>query len=246
MDDHPAGRRSFLKKVAAMSIAVPAVGSLATANAKPMSYDPAAKFGVKISETEFRRTAAGRQLIARIYQPQGAGTVPDAARPARRRLEQQGPLRQRADGSRRRGERRARGRDRHDARARGALPRFGPGRELRRALAQGSNAPTWNGDPATLGVLGSSTGGHIAELLGMRPRDRALRRDPAARARRTSTRRVAYVATRSPISDPYARYQQAERMKREDMMKNTQELLRCRGRRSTRPTRSRSSSDASG
>ena len=31
---------------------------------------------------------------------------------------------------------------------------------------------------------------------------------------------VAYVATRSPISDPYARFQQAERMKREGMIEN--------------------------
>ena len=31
---------------------------------------------------------------------------------------------------------------------------------------------------------------------------------------------LAYVATRSPISDPYARYQQAEKMKREGMIKN--------------------------
>src|SRR5258706_2212871 len=34
-----------------------------------------------------------------------------------------------------------------------------------------SKAAGWKGDPAQLGVLGSSTGGHIAELLGMRPRD---------------------------------------------------------------------------
>jgi acetyl esterase len=32
---------------------------------------------------------------------------------------------------------------------------------------------------------------------------------------------VRYVAARSPISDPYARYQQAEKRKREDMMQKT-------------------------
>ncbi len=32
-------------------------------------------------------------------------------------------------------------------------------------------APGWNGDPANLGVLGRSTGGYVAELLAMRPRD---------------------------------------------------------------------------
>ena len=33
------------------------------------SYDPTAKFELKVSEVEFRRTAAGRQLMARVYQP---------------------------------------------------------------------------------------------------------------------------------------------------------------------------------
>src|SRR2546430_9274640 len=33
-----------------------------------------------------------------------------------------------------------------------------------------SKAAKWNGDPTELGVLGSSTGGHIAELIGLRPR----------------------------------------------------------------------------
>jgi alpha-beta hydrolase superfamily lysophospholipase len=32
---------------------------------------------------------------------------------------------------------------------------------------------------------------------------------------------IAYIASRSPISDPYARYQQAEKMKRERMLKNS-------------------------
>src|SRR5439155_20960913 len=34
-----------------------------------------------------------------------------------------------------------------------------------------SKSGTWNGDSANLGVLGSSTCGHITELLAMRPRD---------------------------------------------------------------------------
>src|SRR5258706_5527361 len=51
----------------------------------------------------------------------GRGAVPGPARPARRRLEQQGPLRQRADGPRGRGERRAGGGDRPDAGAGSAV-----------------------------------------------------------------------------------------------------------------------------
>ena len=40
------------------------------------AYDPAGKFELKVSEVELRRTAAGRQLMARIYQPQGPGPFP--------------------------------------------------------------------------------------------------------------------------------------------------------------------------
>src|SRR2546426_8894448 len=40
------------------------------------AYDPAAMFELKVCEVEFRRTPAGRQLMARIYQPQGTGPFP--------------------------------------------------------------------------------------------------------------------------------------------------------------------------
>ena len=32
-------------------------------------------------------------------------------------------------------------------------------------------APSWGGDPSKIGVYGGSSGGHVAELLSMRPRD---------------------------------------------------------------------------
>src|SRR5437879_9442541 len=77
-----------------------------------------------------------------------------------------------------------------------------------------ARAVEWNGDPTRIGVYGSSSGGHVAQLLAMRPRDpryNALALSAAPNVDAT----VAYVATRSPISDPYARFQHAERMKRE-------------------------------
>src|SRR3989442_3683672 len=40
------------------------------------TYDPAGRFDIKVSEVEFRRTLAGRMLMARIYQPSGAGPFP--------------------------------------------------------------------------------------------------------------------------------------------------------------------------
>jgi acetyl esterase/lipase len=82
-----------------------------------------------------------------------------------------------------------------------------------------SKAETWNGDPSKIGVYGSSSGGHVAELLGMRPRDARYNAIPLPEAPNVDAT-VAYIATRSPISDPYARFQNAERLKREPMMKN--------------------------
>jgi acetyl esterase/lipase len=68
-------------------------------------------------------------------------------------------------------------------------------------------------------VLGSSSGGHVAQLLALRPRDPRYGAIPLA-AGPSVDATVAYVATRSPISDTVARYQQAEKMKREGMIKN--------------------------
>jgi acetyl esterase/lipase len=79
-----------------------------------------------------------------------------------------------------------------------------------------ANAPAWNGDPSTVGLLGSSSGGHVAQLVGMRPRDARyaaleLPGHPGIDAT------VRYIATRSPISDPLARFQNAERRGATDM-----------------------------
>ena len=41
----------------------------------PASYNPAAKYDVKIWDEEFRKTPT-RTLMARIYQPQGPGPFP--------------------------------------------------------------------------------------------------------------------------------------------------------------------------
>jgi acetyl esterase/lipase len=80
-------------------------------------------------------------------------------------------------------------------------------------------AASWNGDPSTIGVYASSSGGHVAELLGMRPRDARYNAIPLAGAPPVDAT-VAYIAMRSPVSDPYARFQQAEKMKRDAMIKN--------------------------
>jgi hypothetical protein len=81
------------------------------------------------------------------------------------------------------------------------------------------NAKTWNGDASKLGVYGSSSGGHVAELLGLRPKDPRYNAIPLAEAPNVDAS-VAWVATRSPISNTFARWQNAENRKRDNMMKN--------------------------
>jgi hypothetical protein len=81
-------------------------------------------------------------------------------------------------------------------------------------------APQWNGEPSSVGVFGSSTGGHIGQLIAMRPRDARYAAHALPEAPHLDAG-VAYFASRSPISDPYARYLQAEKMKRERMINFT-------------------------
>jgi acetyl esterase/lipase len=80
-------------------------------------------------------------------------------------------------------------------------------------------AAGWNGDPSRIGIYGSSSGGHVAELLGLRPRDPRYNAIPLPEAPKLEAT-VAYVATRSPISNTFARYQNAEDKKRDSMIKN--------------------------
>jgi acetyl esterase/lipase len=219
MKPRPAGRRSFLGKAVALGVAAPAVAALGTRPAHAMRYDPAARLDVKISETEFRRTAAGRQLMARVYQPQGAGPFPTL-------LDLHGGAWNHKD-------RFANEPMDHAIAASGVLVvaidlTLAPEAPYP-ASVQDANygvrwlkwrAPGWNGDASTVGILGSSTGGHVAELVGMRPKDPRYNALPLAAAPNLDAT-IAYIASRSPISDPYARYQQAEKMKRERMLKNS-------------------------
>jgi acetyl esterase/lipase len=187
-------------------------------------YDPAAKFDIKVSEVEFRRTKAGRVLMARIYQPVsperpgregGFPTVLDlhggawnaknrqAEEPMDRALAASGVLVVAIDMT---------------------LAPEAPYPACVQDANYGvrwlkSKAASWNGDPSTIGVYGSSSGGHVAELLGMRPRDARYNAIPLDAAPNIDAT-VAYIATRSPISDPYARFQHAEKMKRDAMIKN--------------------------
>jgi acetyl esterase/lipase len=182
-------------------------------------YDPQARFDVSVFEEPFRRTAKGRQLMARIYQPKGAGPFPVL-------LDLHGGAWNNKD--RFANETMARA-----VAASGVLVvsidmTLAPEAPYPASVLDANygarwlkwKAPGWRGDPSTLGILGSSTGGHMGELVGMKPRDPKYSAIPLPEAPSIDAS-VAYVAARSPISDPYARYQQAEKMKRAEMLKNT-------------------------
>jgi acetyl esterase/lipase len=83
-----------------------------------------------------------------------------------------------------------------------------------------AKAREWNGDPATVGALGSSSGGHEIELCAMRPHDPRYNAHPLAEASNIDAT-LPYVVARSPVSDPYARYQQAERRQWAEMIQNS-------------------------
>jgi acetyl esterase/lipase len=215
------GRRDVVKLMAAAGASVPAARALwpdAAHAAGAPAYDPAARFDLDVKDVEFRRNSAGRMLMARIYQPKGPGPFPTvldlhggawnrkdrlAEEPMDRALAASGLLVVAIDMT---------------------LAPEAPypacvqdANYAVRWLKQ--NAAQWNGDGAKIGVYGSSSGGHVAELLGMRPRDPRYGAIPLSAAPKVDAS-VAYVATRSPISDTFARYQNAERRRNEGMVKN--------------------------
>jgi acetyl esterase/lipase len=196
-----------------MMTAIAAAGLRADA-----AYDPGAKFDVSVTETEFRRNRAGRMLMARVYQPTGAGPFPTlldlhggawnakdrkAEEPMDRALAASGVLVVAVDLT---------------------LAPEAP----YPACVQDANyavrwlkhkASSWRGDASKIGIYGSSSGGHVAELLGMRPRDPRYNAIPLPEAPKVDAT-VAYIAMRSPISDPFARFKNAEKMQRDAMVKN--------------------------
>jgi acetyl esterase len=211
-------RRSFLQTMSALGAAAGLpLGARAAGKA---TYDPAAKYELKVTEVPFRQNSAGRQLMARIYQPQGAGPFPTL-------LDLHGGAWLRKD---RKAEEPM---DRAIA-ASGvlvvAIDMTLSGEAPYPACVQDASygvrwlklhARGWKGDPSTLGIYGSSSGGHVAELLAMRPNDARYNAIPLA-----GDATVAYAATRSPISDPYARWQQAERRKNENLINASRTYFR--------------------
>jgi acetyl esterase len=214
-------RQDVLKLMAAGTIGLAPARTLWPGPAHAVgavAYDPAARFDLAVSEVELRRNSAGRMLMARIYQPKGPGPFPTvldlhggawnrkdrfAEEPMDRALAASGLLVVAADMT------------------------LAPEAPYPACVQDANyavrwlkvNAAAWNGDTGKIGVYGSSSGGHVAELLAMRPRDPGYNSIPLAAAPEVDAT-VAYVAMRSPVSNTYARYQNAERRGNQAMVKN--------------------------
>jgi acetyl esterase len=181
-------------------------------------YNPNARFDLAVSEVELRRNAAGRMLLARIYQPKGPGPFPTvldlhggawtrkdrlAEEPMDRALASSGLLVVAVDLT-----------------LASEAPYPACVQDANYAVRWlKANAARWNGDVSRLGVYGSSSGGHVAELLAMRPRDARYSSIPLAGAPEVDAT-VAWVAMRSPPSNTVARYENAEHRKNETMIQS--------------------------
>jgi acetyl esterase/lipase len=208
-------RRDFLQTMSALG----AAAGLGVANAASgkAAYDPKANFSLEVSEVPFRKNAQGRQLMARIYQPAGAGPFPVV-------LDLHGGAWQRKD---RKAEEPM---DRAIASSGVlvvAIDMTLSGEAPYPACVQDASygvrwlkhhAAEWKGDASTLGLYGSSSGGHVAELLAMRPNDRRYNAIPFEAAPSLDIN-ILYAATRSPISNPFTRWQQAERKPNPNLVK---------------------------
>ena len=217
MTNHSTGRREFLGSVTALGALATVASTLKTRFVHAAAaYDPFARFELDVHEVEFRRNSAGRQLMARVYQPIGPGPFPVvldlhgggwnhrdrlAEEPMNRSLAESGVLVVAIDMTR-------------------APEAPYP------ADVQDANygvrwlkwkAAAWNGDASKVGVFGSSSGGHTAQLLGLRPHDPRYNAIPLPEAPELDAT-VDFIAMRSPISDTFARYQNAIATNRDHMI----------------------------
>ncbi|MFQ5682513.1 MAG: alpha/beta hydrolase [Candidatus Binatia bacterium] len=182
------------------------------------AYNPANQFEIKAWDVEFRRDPV-RTLMAHIYEPQAEGPFPALLDLHGGAWNNQNRMANTAMDER--------------LASSGILVvaidmRLAPEAPYPASVADANygvrwlkaKAREWNGDPATVGALGSSSGGHVIELCAMRPHDPRYNAHPLSGVSGVDAT-LAYVAARSPVSDPFARYQQAEKMGREKMLQNS-------------------------
>jgi acetyl esterase/lipase len=216
MSHHSIPRRDILRTGAGAGLAMAWMPSAFAAT--QIRYDPAVRFDLAVSELEYRRTAKGRSLLARAFQPSGPGPFPvvlslhggawnakdrHAEEPFNRAIAASGALVVAVDLT------------------------LAPEAPYPACVQDASyalrwlkaKAKTWNGDASRIGVFGSSSGGHVAELLALRPNDARYNAIPFAG---DAVAQIDYVLMRSPISNTFARFENARAHKVDSMVKNNE------------------------
>jgi acetyl esterase/lipase len=182
------------------------------------AYNPSNHYEIKVWDVEFRRDPT-RTLMARIYQPQDEGPFPAL-------LDLHGGAWNNQD-------RTANAPMDENLAASGILVvaidlRLAPEAPYPASVVDANygirwlkaKAREWRGDPGTVGALGSSSGGHVIELCALRPEDPRYNAHSLPEAPSVDAT-LKYVVARSPVSDPFARYQQAERRQWQEMIQNS-------------------------
>ena len=181
-------------------------------------YQPQAQFDLTVTEMTYRQNPQGRNLMARIYRPNGEGPFPvivdfhggawnakdrHAEEPMDRALAKSGLLVVAVDLT-----------------LAPQAPFPANMQDAHYAVRWAKlNAAKFAGDASKIGIYGSSSGGHVAELLQMKPDEPTWGNVPL-QGHPEIDARVQFVVARSAISDPQARYDNAVQKKRDNMIKN--------------------------
>ncbi len=184
-----------------------------------VTFDPNATYEVEISDVEYRN-ADGEPWLLRVCHPKGPGPFPAV-------LYVHG-------GQWSRGDRVGNAWAYEPLAASGVVvfspdfrqapkhPYPEPLQDINYATRWGKrHAAEYDADPATLGGLGTSSGGHQTMLSAMRPRDPRYSALPMAEAPELDAS-LRYVVACWAILDPYARYLFAQDTKRDDIVRATE------------------------
>jgi acetyl esterase len=183
----------------------------------PVKYDPAGRYEVKVEDIEYRSDGE-RSWLALTYQPQGPGPFPAL-------LEIHGGAWN--NGDRRNNPALAEGLSASGVVVASIDFRMGGQDPYPSSLADINYATRWlkvhasdfKADPATVGGLGVSSGGHLILLSAMRPFDPRYTALPFAGAAGVDGT-LAYAISLWGVLDPYGRYQMAQEGGNKELMAN--------------------------
>ena len=185
--------------------------------ASALTYDPARRFDIAVEDVEYRRDG-GQPYLARMYRPRGSGPFPalldihggawnSGDRTANPAL---------ADGLARSGVVVAS----IDFRMGGDHPYPSSLEDINYATRWlKARAADFDGDAATVGGLGVSSGGHLILLSAMRPHDPRYAALPLAGTASVDAA-LAYVITCWGVLDPYGRYLMARERGNAELVAN--------------------------